>query len=55
VVSFTIFAYSVNAETCLVCHSAMTGKVRTEKGSSLNLILMKPFLKSVHSGLECNV
>jgi len=50
------FAYSVNAETCLVCHSAMTGKVRVEKGVFIELnIDENRFSKSVHSGLECTM
>lgn len=51
-----LFAYSVNAETCLVCHSAMKGKVSTEKGTFVDLNIDEPrFSKSVHGGMECTM
>ncbi|MGD1074925.1 MAG: hypothetical protein ABR903_02420, partial [Thermodesulfovibrionales bacterium] len=46
----------VNAETltCLVCHSAMKGKIKTEKGFSIELnVDEERFSKSVHGMLGC--
>jgi hypothetical protein len=46
----------VSAETitCLVCHSAMKGKVKTEKGVVLEVnINEERFSKSVHGSLDC--
>ncbi|MCL5023436.1 MAG: hypothetical protein M1497_08750 [Nitrospirae bacterium] len=40
--------------TCLACHSAMKGKVRTDKGSFIEVnIDEQRFSKSVHGGMGC--
>jgi len=51
-----LFAYSVNAETCFVCHSVMKGKVISEKGNSIELNVDEiRFSKSVHGGMDCTM
>lgn len=52
------FSYSVGAETytCLACHSAIKGKVRTEKGVLVDLnINSEKYSESVHGGFDCIV
>lgn len=50
------FSHSLNAETytCLVCHSSMKGKIRTEKGTLVNVnIESEKYSQSVHGGFDC--
>jgi nitrate/TMAO reductase-like tetraheme cytochrome c subunit len=50
------FSHSVSAETytCLVCHSSMKGKIRTERGALLNVnVDSEKYSQSVHGGFDC--
>lgn len=52
------FAQIASAEsfTCLACHGAMKGKIKTDKGSFIEVnIDEERFSKSVHGGIECTV
>lgn len=52
------FSYSAGAETytCLACHSAMKGKVRTEKGVLVDInVDSEKYSESVHGGFDCIV
>ena len=50
------FTYSASAETftCLACHSAMKGKIRTEAGALINVnVDGERYAGSVHGGFDC--
>jgi len=49
-------AYSAGAETftCLSCHSAMKGKIKTESGATVNVnVDSDRYAESVHGGFDC--
>ena len=50
------FTYSASAETftCLACHSAMKGNIRTEKGALIDVnVDGDQYAASVHGGFDC--
>lgn len=50
------FTYSASAETftCLACHSAMKGKIKTEKGALVDVnVDGDRYAASVHGGFDC--
>ena len=50
------FAYTASAETftCLACHSAMKGKIKTKAGALINVNLdSERYAASVHGGFDC--
>ncbi len=52
------FAHSVSAETftCLACHGAMKGKIKTDKGFFIEVnVDEERFSSSVHGGIECTI
>jgi hypothetical protein len=49
-----LLASASGAEECLICHSAMSGKVKTERGDVINVhVNAADFEASVHGSFEC--
>jgi hypothetical protein len=55
-ISLLIFYYETGADTftCLTCHGAMKGKIKTEKGVLIDVnVDGERYAQSVHGGFNC--
>lgn len=49
-----LWTAAASASECLICHSAMSGKVKTAKGAVIDInVNSAEFSNSVHGGFEC--